>query len=65
MDAGLRERLLEDVGALRPGGLECFLAVRDPVRVAGEHVPQVRVVEARDARDAARQGSEPGRWPYG
>ena len=44
--------------ALRLRRLERLLAVRDPVRVAGEHVPQLPLVEARDAaRRAARGGA--------
>src|SRR5689334_23701635 len=50
-----RSRLLEDVGALRLRRLERLLAVRDPVCVAREHVPQLPVVEARDAGDPRRE----------
>ena len=60
VNARLRERLLEDVGALRLRRLERLLAVRDPVRVAREHVPQLPVVEARDAGDARRKEQRAG-----
>ena len=60
VDARLRERLLERVGALRLRRLERLLAVCDPVRVAGEHVPQLPVVEARGARDPRREEQRAG-----
>ena len=54
MDARERHRLLQDGGALRLRRLERRLAVRDPVRVAGEHVGDLRLVRPASARGAQR-----------
>ena len=54
VDPGERERLREEVGALRRGRRERRLAVGDPVRVRVQHVADLLLVQPGDPRGPQR-----------